>query len=80
MTCLGALITVLAVLFEPLVLLYRVNLDFLLFAAILANTLLPDVPEPFSAVAVWICANGFEDDEVTVTTFAFFRHLPSSPS
>jgi hypothetical protein len=49
----------------------RVNSDFLLFAATLADALFLNVPEPFHAVAVGVCAKGFEDDEGTVAMFAF---------
>ena len=49
----------------------RVNSDFLLFATTLADALFLNVPEPFHAVAIGVCAKGFEDDEGTVAKVAF---------
>jgi hypothetical protein len=49
----------------------RVNSDFLLFAATLADALFLDVPEPLHAVAIGVCAKGFEDDEGAVAVLAF---------
>ena len=60
------------VLFEPFVLFDRLNSDFLLFAATLADALFLYIPKPFHAVAIGVCAKGFEDDEGTVAKVAFW--------
>jgi hypothetical protein len=50
------------VLFEPLVLLDGINLDFLFSAAVFADASFLDISEPFHTVAIRICTDGFEDD------------------
>lgn len=57
------------VLFEPLVLLDRINLDFLFSAAVFANASFLDVSEPFHAVAVGVCTDGFKNDQVPFAVF-----------
>jgi len=68
-----------AILLEPLSLFYRFNRDFLLFATIVADAPFLDVPKPFSAVAICICAEGFKNGDPSVASFTFWRHSLSSP-
>ena len=59
------------VLFEPFVLFDCVNCYFLFFPATFADAFFLNIPEPFYAVAIGVCAKGFEDDDGPVATFAF---------